>query len=110
MEHVGIVLEILEVGRMTVNLAKSVFCQKSVDFLGHILSTEGLSTNPKKLKAIANWPKQKNQHQLRVSLGFVPLTEYIHLNMPVQQFRFKNYSKKKISGSGNKNIRQHLTK
>ena len=36
--------------------SKCSFCQTQVHFLGHVVSTEGISTDPSKTNAVASWP------------------------------------------------------
>jgi hypothetical protein len=43
--------------------------QKEVQYLRHIVSPEGISTDPEKLKAVQEWPTLKNKHEIRSFLG-----------------------------------------
>ena len=43
--------------RLKLKVSKCKFFQESVEFLGHIVSDEGISCDPKKLEAVENWPK-----------------------------------------------------
>ena len=47
------------------NLKKCSFFTNKVIFLGFIVSSEGVSTNPHKVQAIVDWPKPKNIHEIR---------------------------------------------
>lgn len=38
--------------------------------LGHIISSNGVSTDPKKVEAVANWQRPNNILELRSFLGF----------------------------------------
>lgn len=49
--------------------SKCLFFQKSIKFLGHIVSESGVQTDPEKTEAVKNWPRPKNQKQLRSFLG-----------------------------------------
>jgi hypothetical protein len=44
--------------------------------LGHIVSLEGITTDPEKLIAVREWPKTKNRHEIR---GFLGLCMYYRL-------------------------------
>ena len=46
-----------------------MFC-KEVEYLGHIVSPEGISTNPKKICSARDWPRLTKISELRSFLGF----------------------------------------
>ena len=47
--------------------------QRSVAYLGHIVTTEGVKVDPTKIEAIRNWPVPTNVTELR---GFIGLCSY----------------------------------
>ena len=49
--------------------SKCTFYQKEVVFHGHIVSEEGVSTDPAKVQAITSWPIPTNQKQVQQFLG-----------------------------------------
>ncbi|KAL0199310.1 hypothetical protein M9458_007850 [Cirrhinus mrigala] len=49
---------------------KCKFFQTSVKYLGHIVSTKGIETDPEKIAALKTWPKPNNLKELRTFLGF----------------------------------------
>ena len=49
---------------------KCEFFKKRVEYLGHIVSENGIEMNPKKIKDIINWPVPDTVTQLRSFLGF----------------------------------------
>ena len=49
--------------------SKCHFSANSVNYLGHILSSEGVLPNPDKTKVVANFPVPKTQKQVRSFLG-----------------------------------------
>jgi hypothetical protein len=67
--HLAQVLQPLQDVGMTVNLEKSVFLQEKVTFLGHVLSSQGISTDPGKVEAIQQFPVPKTRKHLRAFLG-----------------------------------------
>ena len=50
--------------------SKCVFFQKEVKYLGHVISEDGIQTDPEKVEAVKNWPVPKNIKELRQYLGF----------------------------------------
>lgn len=49
--------------------AKVSFCSKSVHFLGHIISEDGIRADPEKLRPIKDMPLPKDRNEMRAMLG-----------------------------------------
>ncbi|XP_019438847.1 PREDICTED: uncharacterized protein LOC109344538 [Lupinus angustifolius] len=54
-------------------MSKCYFGVEKVEYLGHFLSREGVSTNPAKVTAVKDWPLPSTLKQLR---GFLGLAGY----------------------------------
>lgn len=50
---------------------KCLFLMKEVKYIGHIVSEEGIETDPDKINKVKNWPTPKNPEEVRSFLGFV---------------------------------------
>ncbi|KAJ4757403.1 polyprotein [Rhynchospora pubera] len=75
-EHMGHLRQIfstLQEHNLVVKRSKCIFGSPSVDFLGHIISPQGVRADPSKIEAITAWPMPLNQRQVR---GFLGLTGY----------------------------------
>ncbi|GBN46545.1 Retrovirus-related Pol polyprotein from transposon 297, partial [Araneus ventricosus] len=48
---------------------KCRFFQKEFTYLGHVISAEGVKTDPGKIKAVVDWPRPETVHDLRSFLG-----------------------------------------
>jgi len=63
----------LRPANLKVNMKKCTLFQKQVDFLGHVLTGDGVGVQPKKVKTVENWPTPRNLTELR---SFVGLCSY----------------------------------
>ena len=51
--------------------SKCFFFREEIEYLGHVVSGKGISTNPKKIEAVSKWPTPKTVYDIRSFLGFV---------------------------------------
>ncbi|CAI7905913.1 unnamed protein product [Closterium sp. NIES-54] len=68
-EHLWNVFEIQRENKFYVKLSKSDFALK-VQFLGHMVSAEGVHVDPRKIEAVKKWKVQENVKELQQVLGF----------------------------------------
>ena len=64
------VFEKLDKAGLRLRPNKCEFFECRVEYLGHVVSENGIETNPKKIEAIINWPQPKTVTQMRSFLGF----------------------------------------
>lgn len=67
------VLERLRDAKLTIKMEKCIFFKEQVDYLGHVISKEGIRPQPIKIAAIQNIPIPQTVHDLQSFLG---LTNY----------------------------------
>ncbi|BBG99418.1 hypothetical protein Prudu_009104 [Prunus dulcis] len=79
LRHLHTVLEILKHHQLFVKMSKCAFGVSTIEYLGHIISRQGVSVDPSKLKAIADWPVPTSVKSLR---GFLGLTGYYRKFIP----------------------------
>jgi hypothetical protein len=72
-QHVDKVLQLLKEQQLYAKPSKCFFGVKEVEYLGHIVSHEGVKVDPNKIKAMMDWPIPKTLKNLR---GFLGLTGY----------------------------------
>lgn len=64
-EHLRIVLSRLREHKLFAKMSKCVFFSQSIEFLGFIVSADGIRPDPKKVQAILSWPPPRNTHDVR---------------------------------------------
>ena len=81
---------------------KCEFFRDTLEYLGHVVSSKGIETNPKKIAAIINWPRPKNITQIRSFLGFCNyyrkfIRGYAQVAKPLYQLLTGQNAKKKTN-------------
>jgi hypothetical protein len=71
--HLQQVFSILQQHQLSIKQSKCSFAQQKLEYLGHIISGQGVSTDPGKVQAVQQWPTPTNTKQVR---GFLGLTGY----------------------------------
>ncbi|MBW0519023.1 hypothetical protein O181_058738 [Austropuccinia psidii MF-1] len=84
-KHVASVLQRLRDNNLFAKASKCVFHASSVEYLGYVVSSEGLKMDSSKVQKIVNWPQPKNIKELQSFLGFANFSFCFN----------KDYSKKK---------------
>ncbi|KAJ4770480.1 polyprotein [Rhynchospora pubera] len=72
-QHLKMTLELFRRNQLYAKLNKCEFGANSLEYLGHVISEEGVSTDPKKVEAMRQWPTPRSVKELR---GFLELTGY----------------------------------
>ena len=73
LSHLQKVLTILAANHLFAKEAKCRFGVTSVDYLGHIISANGVSVDPSKIQAVEEWPIPTTHREVR---GFLELAGY----------------------------------
>ena len=71
LQHVRQVFDRLRKSGLKLKAKKCNFGQRQVKFLGHIVSEEGVATDPAKLEIVKNYPTPVKVAEVRSFLGFV---------------------------------------
>ena len=69
LDRVGLVLDYLKEFNLKIKPKKTYFFQKSVVFLGHVLSKDGISPNLEKVSKVRDWPIPKLAKVVHSFLG-----------------------------------------
>ncbi|GJP73154.1 hypothetical protein CLOP_g3892 [Closterium sp. NIES-67] len=79
LQDLDAVFILLHKNRLITKGSKCDFLKQELEFLGHIVSTEGVKIDPKKIKTIQEWKPPTNIKELQSFLGFVNyVRRFIH--------------------------------
>jgi hypothetical protein len=92
--HLRLVLQVLEEKKLYAKLKKCEFWLDSVAFLGHVISKDGISVDPKKVEAVVEWNRPNNVTEIRSFLGLAGyyrrfVEGFSHLAMPLTRLTQK---------------------
>jgi hypothetical protein len=68
-QNLRVVLQTLRENQLYAKLDKCEFWLKEVVFLGHVISTEGIFVDPRKVEAVLKWERPTNVTEIRSFLG-----------------------------------------
>jgi hypothetical protein len=74
--HLHVVLQRLRDHRLYAKFSKCEFWLDTFKFLGHTISSNGISVDPSKVQEVLDWKPPTSIHQIRSFLG---LAGYYHL-------------------------------
>jgi len=72
-EHLRLVLGALREKQLYAKLSKCEFWMDEVQFLGHVISVQGIAMDPTKVEAVVKWESPKSATEIR---SFVRLADY----------------------------------
>jgi hypothetical protein len=78
-KHLRIVLQRLRDHKLYAKFSKCEFWLDCVKFLGHTISKDGISVDPRKVQEVMDWKPPKSVHQIR---SFLALAGYYHRFIP----------------------------
>jgi hypothetical protein len=79
LNHLAAVFDRLRTANLKLHPGKCVFAQQRCKFLGHIISSEGITPNPEKVRAIADFPRPTDVKKVRQFLG---VTSFFRRHIP----------------------------
>lgn len=68
-ERLKLIFERFRQSNFKIQLDKSEFLHKEVNYLGHVITKEGVKPNPDKIHAVKNFPIPKTQKEIKSFLG-----------------------------------------
>jgi hypothetical protein len=77
-EHLQIMLQRLRDHQLYMKFSKCEFWINEEPFLGHVISPEGITVDPSKVRDVLDWKPPKSVHQVRSFLWFGGLLSKVH--------------------------------
>ena len=102
------VLDVIKKSGLKLNEEKCVFGQKQIEFLGHIISAEGIRINPEKVTAILNMDRPSDVSELRRLLGMVNFLARFCQGYKMSFNHLPSCCLQRMLGFGNKIRRRHF--
>ena len=79
LQNLTVVLQRFREANLKLKAKKCTFFKKSVQYLGHIVSEEGISCDPEKIKAVKEWTDPRNKNEVQSFLGLASYyRKFIH--------------------------------
>ena len=72
-EHLRLVLDVLREKQLYAKLSKCELWMDEVQFLGHVISAQGISMDPAKVEAVVKWESPKSATEIRSFVGLAGL-------------------------------------
>ena len=99
-EHLAAVFDKISKAGLKLKPSKCEFFKSRINYLGHIVSRNGIEMDPKKIEAIQKWPRPKTVHDVCSFLGFMNyyhkfLYKYAQKACPLNQLISGDNAKKK---------------
>nr|GFA53997.1 putative reverse transcriptase domain-containing protein [Tanacetum cinerariifolium] len=68
-EHLKAILELLKKEELYAKFSKCEFCIPNVQFLGHVIDSQGIHVDPAKIESVKDWASPKSPTEIRQFLG-----------------------------------------
>jgi hypothetical protein len=69
LQRLGAAFSRLGGAHLKLKASKCQLFQPKVHFLGHVISKDGVSPDPEKIRAVADWPRPINLYEVRSFIG-----------------------------------------
>ncbi|GJT26062.1 putative reverse transcriptase domain-containing protein [Tanacetum coccineum] len=74
-EHLKLILELLKKDELYAKFSKCKFWISKVQFIGHVIDSEGIHVDPVKTESIKDWASPKSPIEIRQFLGLAGIIE-----------------------------------
>ncbi|GKD08969.1 putative reverse transcriptase domain-containing protein [Tanacetum coccineum] len=99
-DHLRIILELLRKEKLYAKFSKCDFWISIVQFLGHVIDSQGINVDPAKIEAVKNWASPTTPTEVRQFLGLAKTYEALILALPEGNNDFVVYCDASHQGLG----------
>ena len=94
-KHLSMVFQRLEEAGLKLKASKCHFAKNHINYLGHVVTDEGISPDPKKVEAVKDFPQPKFLKEVRSFLGLTSyyrrfIKDYAKIAFPINQLLKKD--------------------
>ncbi len=94
-DRLGLILQRLVEAGLRLKCKKCHFLQTKIEYLGHVVSSEGISTDPKKVDAVREWRTPTSVHDIRSFMGLASyyrkfISDFADIARPLIKLTEKN--------------------
>ncbi|GKE08753.1 putative reverse transcriptase domain-containing protein [Tanacetum coccineum] len=94
-DHLRIILELLKKEKLIGKFSKCDFWISIVQFLGHVINSQGIYVDPTKIKAVKDWASPTTPTEIRQFLGLVDFYQrfiegFSKIAKPLTELTYKN--------------------
>ena len=95
LDNMEVVLQRLRDANLKLKAKKCILFAKEVEYLGHVITSDGVHTDPKKIEAVRDWHPPRTVKQVRSFLGMATyysrfIKNYAEISRPLQNLNKKN--------------------
>ena len=86
-EHLRRVLTLLRTHQLYAKFLKCEFWRQEVAFLGHVVSSQGITMDPAKMEAVLKWPRPTSRLLKKVCTRFLIRITVFQMNLLPRRFK-----------------------
>ena len=107
-EHLKLVLQTLREHKLYAKFSKCEFFQDKVQYLGHVITKEGISMDLDKIRAINDWPIPKDVTGIRSFMGITGYYRRFIEGFSRIAYPITSLQKKELNSYGLINVKKSL--
>ncbi|GJU35438.1 putative nucleotidyltransferase, ribonuclease H [Tanacetum coccineum] len=107
-EHLKTILNLLRIEKLYAKFSKCDFWLDSVQFLGHVIDSNGVHVDPAKIEAIKNWAAPTTPTEVRQFLGLAGSEDFVvYCDASLKGFRSVLLQREKVIAYASRQLRKN---